>query len=103
MYADDHQFYKIDKSVSTIHTKLQDCALKATTWYDLNFLRGNFKKYGTMLLSRNKGENEIEIEVNGTQIKPYHSTVSRKMWSSGGQWGRPMSNDGHLVAETEVS
>lgn len=41
--------------------------------FDLNFLRGNFKKYGTMLLSRNKGENEIEIEVNEKQIEPNHN------------------------------
>ena len=41
--------------------------------FDLNFLRGNLKKYGTMLLSRNKGEYEIEIEVNGTQIDLHHN------------------------------
>ena len=32
MYADDHPFYDINKNVSTIQTKLQDCALKVTTW-----------------------------------------------------------------------
>ena len=63
-------FMKLTRSASTIQTKMQDCALKATTWYDSNFLWGNFKKYGTMLLSRNKGENGIEI--NGTQIEAYH-------------------------------
>lgn len=26
-----------------------------------------------MILSRNKGENAIEIEVNETQIEPYHN------------------------------
>ena len=29
-------------------------------------------------------------------------TTSHKTWFSGGQWGRPMSNDGHSMAETEL-
>ena len=28
--------------------------------------------------------------------------MSPKTWTSGGQWGGPMSNDGHLTAETET-
>ena len=28
--------------------------------------------------------------------------VSRKTWFTGGQWGRPTSNDGHSTAETET-
>ena len=31
MYADDHQFYEIDKNVSIIQTNLQDSAHKATS------------------------------------------------------------------------
>ena len=27
--------------------------------------------------------------------------MSRKTWSSEGQWGRPTSNNGHLTAETD--
>ena len=29
------------------------------------------------------------------------STLPHKTWTSGGQWGRPKSKDGHLTAETE--
>ena len=28
--------------------------------------------------------------------------MSPKTWTSGGQWGGPMSNDGHSTAETET-
>lgn len=34
-----------------------------------------------MILSRNKGENAIEIEVNETQIEPYHNITL--LWVSG--------------------
>ena len=40
MFADDHQFYEIDKYVSTIQTKLRDSAQKATIWYESNSLKG---------------------------------------------------------------
>ena len=54
---------KLIKVLALSENKLQDCALKVTTWYDLNYHRGNFKKYG--LFSRNKGENEIEMKLMG--------------------------------------
>ena len=36
MFADDHQFYEIDKYVSTSQTELQDSAKKVTSWYESN-------------------------------------------------------------------
>ena len=45
-FADDQQFYEIDKYVSTIETKLQDSAQKAASWYESNSLKGNYGKYG---------------------------------------------------------
>ena len=29
--------------------------------------------------------------------------MSPRTWTSGGQWGGPMSNDGHSTAETECA
>ena len=34
---------------------------------------------------------------------PKPVTVSRKKWSSRGQWGRPASNDRRSTAETELN
>ena len=75
MFADDHQFYDIDNYVSTIQTKLQDSALKATSWYESNPLKGNFGIYGSMLMNRiNKLKNhKLTLNVNGTDIKFYYS------------------------------
>ena len=75
MFADDHQFYEIDNYVSAIQTKLQGSALKATSWYESNSLKGNFGKYGSMLMSRvNKLKDYmLNLNVNGTDIKSYDS------------------------------
>ena len=75
MFADDHQFNEIDKYVSTIQTTLQDSAQKATSWYESNSLKGNYGKYGSMLMSRiNKlKDHKLKLNVNGTDIKSYDS------------------------------
>lgn len=54
---------------------LQDSAHKAASWYDSNFLKGNFLKYGSKLMSRtNKfNDHELKLDINGTDIKSYHS------------------------------
>lgn len=71
MYADDHQFYEAHKDVNVIRTKLQDCASKATRWYDSNYLKGNFKKCGTMIIGKRK--QEIGINVKDTQVETFHN------------------------------
>ena len=78
MFADDHQFYEIDNYVSTIQTKLQDSALKATSWYEPNSLKGNFGKYGSMLMSRvNKLKDRmLNLNVNGTDIKSFFDSIT---------------------------
>ena len=75
MFADNHQFYEIDNYISTIQSKLQDSALKANSWYEYNSLKGNFGKYGSMLMSRvNKlKDHKLKLNVNGTDIKSYDS------------------------------
>ena len=74
MYADDHQFYEINKDINTIQTKLQDTAQRATNWYDTNFLKGNFDKYGSMILKGGRLiDEQLELNVNGTAIKSYNS------------------------------
>ena len=50
MYADDLQIYQTGKGISTVHTKLEECASSATDWYENNLLEGNLKKYQTMFI-----------------------------------------------------
>ena len=73
MFAEDHHFCEIDKFVSTIQAKLQDS--KATSWYESNSLKGNYGKYGSVLMSRvNKlKDHKLKLHVNGTDIKSYDS------------------------------
>ena len=58
MYADDHQCFETDKSVSTVKRKLQARAIEATNWYNSNSLKGNITKYGTMLMCRKNIDND---------------------------------------------
>ena len=75
MFADDHQVYEIDKNVSSIQTKPQASAKKATSWYESNSLKDNYGKYGSMLISSvNKLKDcKLKLNVNGTDIKAYDS------------------------------
>ena len=69
MYADDHQFYDAHTNVNVVQRNLQDCAINATAWYDGNFLKGNFKKYGSMTIGKNK-EN-MKIAVKEFEVESY--------------------------------
>lgn len=60
--------YEMHKDVNVIQTKLQECATQATSWYDSNFLKGNFKKYWSMVIGKKK--QEIETNFKDTQVEP---------------------------------
>lgn len=70
MYADDHQFYETHKDIKVIESNLQQCATRATSWYDANFLKGNYKKYGRMMIGKNKEDKDMDINVDKTKVKP---------------------------------
>ena len=63
MYADDHQFFQ---------TRLQESAAAATSWYKENRLQGNFTKYGSILISKQKGAN-INIDIDGNTVSHYQN------------------------------
>ena len=52
MFADDYQFYESDKAAALVEATLQECASTVTDWYDSNYLKGNYKKYASMIISR---------------------------------------------------
>ena len=72
MYADDHQFFVANKDVQLIQTRLQESAAAATSWYKENCLQGNFTKYGSMLISKQKDAN-INIDIDGNKVSHYQS------------------------------
>ena len=51
MYADDHQLYEIGENLAKVKSSLSGNAEKASRWYEVNLLKGNFSKYKTMLMN----------------------------------------------------
>lgn len=72
MYTDDHQFFEASKDVQLIQTRLQESAVAATSWYKENCLQGNFTKYGSMLISKQKDAN-INIDIDGNRVSHYQN------------------------------
>ena len=72
MYPDDHQFFEANNDVQSIQTKLQESAAVATNWYKENCLQGNFNKYGSMLISKQKDAN-INIDIDGNKVSYYQN------------------------------
>ena len=50
MYADDHQLYEMGEDLAKVKSSLAGNAEKASRWYEVNLLKGNFSKYKTMLM-----------------------------------------------------
>ena len=53
MYADDYQLCEIGEDLAKVKSSLSDNAEKASRWYEVNLLKGNFSKYKTMLMNNN--------------------------------------------------
>ena len=63
MYADDHQFYSADNTVTNVYNSLLANAESASGWYKANFLKGNLDKYQTMTLgSKQNPDNNLNID-----------------------------------------
>ena len=50
MYTDDHQLYEMGEDLAKVKSSLAGNAEKASRWYDVNLLKGNFSKYNTTLM-----------------------------------------------------
>ena len=53
MYADDHQLCEIGEDLAKVNSSLSGNAEKASRWYEVNLLKGNFSRYKTMLMNNN--------------------------------------------------
>ena len=69
IYADEHQFYESEECLDVVEEKLQKCALDVTSWYDANRLKGNFKKYSSMLINKTD-KKELSIQVKDFRVEP---------------------------------
>jgi len=62
-----------------VQRNLQDCTINATAWYDGNFLKGNFKKYGSTAIGKNK-EN-MKLAVKEFEVTCFASSCSNILFT----------------------
>ena len=63
MYADDHQLYEIGENLAKVKSSLSGNAEKASRWYEVNLLKGNFSKYKTMLMHNNDKVTSLTLNI----------------------------------------
>lgn len=70
MYADDHQIYHTGRDQSSVMSRLEESAYRATEWYNSNLLAGNLKKYQIMNTGYNQNDDNIAqvIRLNNDDI-----------------------------------
>ena len=69
MYADDHQLYYIGEDLTNVKSSLAGNAEKASSWYKVNLLKGNFFKYKTMLMHNgDKVITILSLNIKGNKI-----------------------------------
>ena len=69
MYADDHQLYEMGRDLAKVKSSLAGNAEKASRWYEVNLLKGNFSKYKTMLMHNDdKVTTSLSLNIQGNEI-----------------------------------
>ena len=69
MYADDHQIYVIAESISQVEQTLKNEGIVISRWYSENYLKGNHKKYGVMILcNRDTEDAVINVKIDGENV-----------------------------------
>ena len=70
MYADDDQIYVIAESISQVEQTLRNEGVVISRWYNENYLKGNHKKYGAMILcNRDTEAAAINITIDGENVE----------------------------------
>ena len=70
MYADDHQLYAIGEDLAKVKSTLSaGNAEKASRWYEVNLLKGNFSKYKTMLMHNKDKVTSLTLNIQGNEIE----------------------------------
>ena len=70
MYADDHQLYEMGEDLAKVKLSIAGNAEKASRWYEVNLLKGNFSKYKTMLMHNDdKVTTSLNLNIQGNEIE----------------------------------
>ena len=73
-YADDNTLQNTDHSSDSLVAKLGNSAMVATHWFEMNGMKSNQSKFPAMILNKHPDQNNILLNVNGTNI-PLKSCV----------------------------
>ena len=70
MYADDHQLYEMGEDLAKVKLSIAGNAEKASRWYEVNLLKGNFSIYKTMLMHNDdKVTTSLNLNIQGNEIE----------------------------------
>ena len=70
MYADDYQLYEMGEDLAEVKSSIAGNAEKASRWYEVNLLKGNFSKYKTMLMHNDdKVTTSLSLNIHGNEIE----------------------------------
>ena len=73
-YADDNTLLNTDHRIDSLVVKLENSAMVATHWFDINGMKSNQSKFQAMILNKHPDQNNISLNVNGTNV-PLKSCV----------------------------
>ena len=73
-YADDNTLLNTDHRIDSLVAKLENSAMVATHWFDINGMKSNQSKFQAMILNKHPDQNNISLNVNGTHV-PLKSCV----------------------------
>ena len=87
-YADDHQLHEMGEDLAKVKSSLAGNAEKASRWYEVNLLKGNFSKYKTMLMHNDdKVTTSLSLNIQGMRYSLrtsylYYACQSTATWTS---------------------
>ena len=73
-YADDNTLLNTDHRIDSLVAKLENSAMVAAHWFDINGMKSNQSKFQAMILNKHPDQNNISLNVNGTNV-PLKSCV----------------------------
>ena len=67
-YADNNTLLNTDHRIDSLVAKLENSAMVATHWFDINGMTSNQSKFQAMILNKHPDQNNISLNVNGTNV-----------------------------------
>ena len=73
-YADDNTLLNTDHRIDSLVAKLENSAMVATHWFDINGMKSNQSQFQAMILNKHPDQNNISLNVNATNSEGWDVT-----------------------------